>query len=33
MDLLNRYGLAVNDVVQAAHKALALKEKCTNNAK
>ncbi len=27
MDLLNRYGLAVNDVVQAAHKALALKEK------
>jgi transketolase len=27
MDLLNRYGLSVNDVVQAAHKALALKEK------
>jgi transketolase len=27
MDLLDRYGLSVNDVVQAAHKALALKEK------
>jgi transketolase len=27
MDLLNRYGLAVNDVVQAAHKAMVLKEK------
>jgi transketolase len=27
MDLLNRYGLAVDDVVNAAHKALILKEK------
>ncbi len=27
LDLLNRYGLSVENVVQAAHKALALKEK------
>ena len=27
LDLLNRYGLSVKDVVQAAHKALVLKEK------
>ena len=27
LDLLNRYGLAVDDVVQAAHKALVLKKK------
>ena len=27
LDLLNRYGLSVEDVVQAAHKALTLKEK------
>jgi transketolase len=27
MDLLNRYGLAVKDVVQAAHKALVLKKR------